>query len=74
MPQNMSGYTDLIPPLMNHEPWSSYPLGQWPTGDVWQCPLPEKEGPLWLVVPKERRQGRWARMVTGINVITLDKK
>ena len=39
LPQNMSGYTDLIPPLMNRKPWSSYPLGQRPTGDIWQCPL-----------------------------------
>ena len=36
---NSCGYTDLIPPLMNRKPWSSYPQGQRPTADIWQCPL-----------------------------------
>lgn len=29
-------------------------------------PLDEKEGPLRLVVPDEKRQGRWVRQVTGL--------
>lgn len=37
-PQNLCGYTDLIPPLMNQPAWSSFVLGQRPTGGIWQCP------------------------------------
>lgn len=29
-------------------------------------PLDEKEGPLRIVVPDEKRQGRWVRQVTGL--------
>ena len=39
LPQNNCGYTDVLPPLMNRKPWSSYPQGQRPTGDIWQCPV-----------------------------------
>ena len=39
LPQNNCGYTDLLPPLMNRKAWSSYPQGERPTGDIWQCPV-----------------------------------
>ena len=38
-PQNECGYTYVLPPLMGRKAWSSYPQGQRPTGDIWQCPL-----------------------------------
>jgi DMSO/TMAO reductase YedYZ molybdopterin-dependent catalytic subunit len=33
-------------------------------------PLPEREGPLRLVVPHEKRQARWIRQLTTLTVLT----
>jgi prepilin-type N-terminal cleavage/methylation domain-containing protein/prepilin-type processing-associated H-X9-DG protein len=38
-PQDECSYINLLPPLMHRPTWSSYPNGQKPTGDIWQCPL-----------------------------------
>ena len=40
-PQNECCYLNLLPPLMKRPAWSSFPNGQKPTGDIWQCPLAE---------------------------------
>lgn len=34
-------------------------------------PLPEKQGPVRIVVPQEKRGTRWVRMVESIEVVTL---
>lgn len=34
-------------------------------------PLPEKQGPVRIVVPQEKRAARWIRMVETIEVVTL---
>jgi DMSO/TMAO reductase YedYZ molybdopterin-dependent catalytic subunit len=34
-------------------------------------PLTEKQGPVRIVVPQEKRPARWIRMVEGIEVVTL---
>ncbi len=39
LPQDDSGYTDALPPLLGRPAWSSFADGQRPTGDIWQCPL-----------------------------------
>ena len=39
LPQNESGYTDVLPPLLGRPAWSSFPAGGHPTGDIWQCPM-----------------------------------
>ena len=33
-------------------------------------PLPEKQGPVRIIVPQEKRGGRWIRMVESIEVVT----
>jgi prepilin-type N-terminal cleavage/methylation domain-containing protein/prepilin-type processing-associated H-X9-DG protein len=38
-PQNESCYINVLPPLMHQPAWASFPLGQKPTGGIWQCPL-----------------------------------
>jgi prepilin-type N-terminal cleavage/methylation domain-containing protein/prepilin-type processing-associated H-X9-DG protein len=38
-PWNECSYDDVLPPLMSRKSWSSYPMGQKPTDDIWQCPL-----------------------------------
>ena len=35
---NESGYTYVLPPLMNRPSWLDFANGQKPTGDIWQCP------------------------------------
>jgi DMSO/TMAO reductase YedYZ molybdopterin-dependent catalytic subunit len=34
-------------------------------------PLPERQGPLRIVVPQEKKGARWIRMVESIEVVTL---
>jgi prepilin-type N-terminal cleavage/methylation domain-containing protein len=43
-PQNESSYLYTLPPLMGRPSWLSFPNGQKPTADIWQCPL-AKVGP-----------------------------
>jgi prepilin-type N-terminal cleavage/methylation domain-containing protein len=38
-PQDESGYTDVVAPLLGQPAWSSFADGQRPTTGVWQCPL-----------------------------------
>jgi prepilin-type N-terminal cleavage/methylation domain-containing protein/prepilin-type processing-associated H-X9-DG protein len=38
-PQNESCYINVLPPLMGRPAWTSFPNGQKPTADIWQCPL-----------------------------------
>jgi prepilin-type N-terminal cleavage/methylation domain-containing protein/prepilin-type processing-associated H-X9-DG protein len=38
-PQNESCYINVLPPLMGRQAWTSFPAGQKPTADIWQCPL-----------------------------------
>jgi DMSO/TMAO reductase YedYZ molybdopterin-dependent catalytic subunit len=35
-------------------------------------PLPEGQGPVRLVVPGDKRPARWARMVTSLEVVSVD--
>jgi len=35
------------------------------------APLPEKQGPVRIVVPQEKKGARWIRMVETIEVVTL---
>lgn len=37
-PQNESCYLNVLPLLMGRPAWSSFPNGQKPTADIWQCP------------------------------------
>ena len=37
-PQNECCYTNTLPQFMGRPAWSTFPLGQRPTGDIWQCP------------------------------------
>ena len=38
-PEHESCYTDVLPPYLGDRAWRDYPLGQKPTGGIWQCPL-----------------------------------
>jgi len=38
-PQNECCYLNVLPQLMQRPAWTSFPNGQKPTGDIWQCPL-----------------------------------
>ncbi|HZZ44571.1 MAG TPA: prepilin-type N-terminal cleavage/methylation domain-containing protein [Tepidisphaeraceae bacterium] len=37
-PENECCYIDVLPPLLHRPSWKSYPTGQKPTNDIWQCP------------------------------------
>lgn len=38
-PQNESGYTYVLPPLLRRKSWADFPAYQKPTDDIWQCPV-----------------------------------
>jgi len=38
-PWNECCYINLLPPLLGRPPWSSFPAGQKPMGNIWQCPI-----------------------------------